>query len=83
MPTTRNRVPRHTAEDINSRIQRDLAFSVQYYTDHKDEIARRLRELDAEWDIERAIEANAAALGFIAPPSASCAAASGWCCRSP
>ena len=65
MPTTRNRVPRHTAEDINSRIQRDIAFSVQYYADHKDEIAKRLRELDAEWDIERAIEANAAALGFI------------------
>jgi hypothetical protein len=65
MPTTRNRVPRHTAEAINSRIQRDLAFSVQYYADHKDEIAKRLRELEAEWDIERAIEANAAALGFI------------------
>jgi hypothetical protein len=65
MPSTRNRVPRHTAEEINSRIQREIAFSVQYYADHKDEIGKRLRELDTEWDIERAIAANAAALGFI------------------
>jgi hypothetical protein len=65
MPTSRNRVPRHTADEINSRIQRETAFSVQYYAGHKDDIGRRLRELDAEWDIERAIEANAAALGFI------------------
>jgi len=65
MPSTRDRVPRHTAEEINSRIQRDIAFSVQYYGEHKDEIGKRLGELDAEWDIERAIEANAAALGFI------------------
>jgi hypothetical protein len=65
MPSTRTRVPRHTAEAVNSRIRRDIACSVQYFAEHKDEIARRLRELDAEWDIERAIEANAAALGFI------------------
>src|SRR5262249_42242095 len=50
--TTRNpsrptptRFPRHTAEEINSRIQREIAFSVQYYADHKDEIGKRLREL--------------------------------------
>lgn len=65
MPSTRNRVPRHTAKEINGRIQRDIALSVRYYASHKDEIGKRLRELDAEWDIERAIAANAAALGFI------------------
>lgn len=65
MPTTRNRVPRHTAEEINSRIEREIAFTVQYYADHKEGIGKRLRELDGEWDIERAIEANAAAFGFI------------------
>ena len=27
MPSIRNRVPRHTAEEINSRIQREIAFS--------------------------------------------------------
>jgi hypothetical protein len=65
MPRTRNRVPRDTAAEIDSRIQRDIAFSIQYYADHRDEIGKRLRELDAEWDIERAIAANAAALGFL------------------
>ncbi|HYD16109.1 MAG TPA: hypothetical protein VEA77_06890 [Hyphomicrobium sp.] len=29
------------------------------------EITRRLRELDEEWDIERAIEANASSLAFL------------------
>ena len=65
MPTSRTRVPRHTADEIDSRIRREIAFSVQYYADRKDEIGKRLRELDAEWDIERAIAANAAALGLI------------------
>src|SRR5262249_35617659 len=65
MPSTRNRVPRHTAEEINSRIQREIAFSVQYYADHKDEIGKRRGEPDPEWDIERAMEANAGALGFL------------------
>jgi hypothetical protein len=65
MPRRRDRVPRRSADEIDSRIQREIAFSVQYYAQHKDEIAKRLRELDAEWDIERAIEANAAAIGFI------------------
>jgi hypothetical protein len=37
---------------------------VRYYAAHPKKIARRLRELDEEWDIERAIEANAAAFGF-------------------
>lgn len=65
MPSTRKRVPRHATEEIDSRIRREIAFSVQYYADRKDEIDERLHELDAEWDIERAIAANAAALGFI------------------
>ena len=37
---------------------------VRHYERHMDEIPARLRELDEEWDIERAIEANAAALAF-------------------
>jgi hypothetical protein len=65
MSSSRNRVPKHTDEEINSRIRREIAFSLQYYAAHKDEIPKRLRELDQEWDIERAIEANAAALGLV------------------
>lgn len=65
MTSTRDRVPRHTDETINRRIQRAIEISVCYYERHPDEVPARLRELDEEWDIERAIEANAAALGFL------------------
>ena len=65
MPTTRNRVPDHTDEAVNRRIRAGMARSVHYYGQHRDEIPRRLRELDEEWDIERAIQMNAAALAFV------------------
>jgi len=65
MPTTRNRVPRHTATDVNRRIQQDIENSVRYYQRHKSQIPRRLQELDQEWDIERAIQANAAVITFV------------------
>jgi hypothetical protein len=65
MATTRNRVPMHTAGDVNRRVQQEIESSVRYYQRHKSQIARRLQELDEEWDIERAIQANAAAVGFV------------------
>ncbi len=37
---------------------------LRHYDQHPDEIPCRLRELDEEWDIERAIEANASALAL-------------------
>ncbi len=64
METTRNRVPVHSPQDANERIRREISASVQYFTGHKDEILTRLRELDREWDIERAIEANASILAL-------------------
>jgi hypothetical protein len=64
MPTTRERVPAHTDEQINRRIRAAMQRSVHYFSHHREEIPRRLRELDEEWDIERAIEANAAAIAF-------------------
>ena len=64
MRSTRNRVPGNTRAEINRRIRRDMAYNVLYYAEHKDGIPERLRELDEEWDIERAIEANAAAIGL-------------------
>jgi len=64
MATTRNRVPLHTAGDINRRIRQETESSIRYYQRHKNQIARRLQELDEEWDIERAIQANAASVAF-------------------
>lgn len=64
MAKTRNRVPVHSPPQANERIRREMSASIQYFTRHKDEIPARLKELDQEWDIERAIEANASVLAL-------------------
>ena len=64
MPSTRNRVPAQTNGKVNRRILQSTEDSVAYYARHRSQIEKRLRELDKEWDIERAIEANASALAF-------------------
>lgn len=64
MTTTRNRVPLHSAESDNRRINREMRANVAYFAEHRQEIAGRLQEIDREWDIERAIEANAAVIAF-------------------
>jgi hypothetical protein len=63
--TTKDRVPAYTAEHVNDRIKRETALRIQKLASNPASIAARLRELDAEWDIERAIQANASALAFI------------------
>lgn len=65
MVTTRSRVPRHTAKYVNWTIQQSIEHSIRYHLKHKSQIPRRLQELDEEWDIERAIEANAAAVSLV------------------
>lgn len=57
---TATRVPRHTADEYNRRIAEQTERSVRFHARHPRGIDRRLRELDREWDIERALEANAA-----------------------
>ncbi|MEY9184329.1 hypothetical protein ABIG06_005919 [Bradyrhizobium sp. USDA 326] len=64
MTTTRNRVPLHSSETDNRRIKRTMQANVAYFAQHRDQIPVRLREIDEEWDIERAIEANAAVIAF-------------------
>lgn len=64
MPTTRERVPAHTSPSVNEKIRQETERRVQFLSEHPAEIPERLRALDSEWDIERAIEANAAALAF-------------------
>ncbi len=58
MLDTRGRVPSQTHNEINERIRAETARSVRYFEGRMDEIPARLRALDEEWDIERAIEAN-------------------------
>jgi hypothetical protein len=66
IPTTACRVPDSTPEPVNQQIrqrtQRDID---QYRNADPSEINQRLAELDAEWDIERVLEANAATVSLV------------------
>jgi hypothetical protein len=63
IPTTLDRVPLNTSSEINAQIGRATTARVdQYTTASAAKIDARLAELAAEWDIERAIEANASSI---------------------
>ena len=65
MASSRERVPAHTDPEVNQRIERETLCNVLFYSSHSEQIPKRLQELEKEWDIERAIEANAATLAFL------------------
>ena len=58
------RVERNTATAINRERQAEIQASLRYHAARPQEIPARLAELDREWDIERAIEANAATVAL-------------------
>ncbi|MDT3685649.1 MAG: hypothetical protein RO009_11470 [Pseudorhodoplanes sp.] len=66
MPSTKRRVPKQTAKSVNARIQRTTEQRIRHFDQNQDQIDRRLRELEREWDVERALESNAAIAGLIA-----------------
>ena len=61
---TRSRVPSHTRQAVNRRIRSDIRERVGRLATRRRDIENRLHELDREWDIERAIEANASVLAL-------------------
>lgn len=63
-PATTKRVSQHTDEAVNQRLRQEAEDRVTYYVENPGLIPARLRALDAEWDVERALEANAATLAF-------------------
>ena len=65
IPSTKERVPAHTAGSVNDRIERDMENRVRRIATDSAAIAQRVKDLDHEWDIERAIEANASTLAFL------------------
>lgn len=61
LPTTINRVPSQSSDFANESIRRATVASIARYKNaSRAEIDERLAELDAEWDVERTLEANAA-----------------------
>ncbi len=62
---TTTRVSRHTPEHLNQRIRDETRRSLVRCASRPQGIEGRLAELDREWDIERALEANASSLVVI------------------
>ena len=63
LPPTALRVERHTDPALNERIREHTDATVQHLESATDEeIAARLDELDAEWDVERLLQLNASVL---------------------
>jgi hypothetical protein len=61
LPRTTDRVPANTAPDVNAAIRAATERRVAECADaDAGAVDRRLAALDAEWDIERVLEANAA-----------------------
>jgi sirohydrochlorin ferrochelatase len=59
-------VPAHTDASANELIRQQTEENIARYRNAGPAaIARRLQELDAEWDIERTLEANAATASLI------------------
>ena len=62
---TRTRVERNTDESVNTMIREEmLARIAKLRYASTDELHERIEELDREWDIERALEANAAGVAL-------------------
>ena len=64
LPATAHRVPEHTADYVNAQIRERTEERLRRYAAYPGGIGDRLRELDQEWDIERALEVEAATLAL-------------------
>lgn len=60
--TSARRVSSQTDETVTERIRQQTERNIVYFAAHPDQIERRLRELDEEWDIERVLETGSSTL---------------------
>src|SRR4051812_8403447 len=64
LPASAERVPAHTAAEVNEKIRRATDESIAYHRAHPEEIEGRLDALDREWDVERALETGSSVLSL-------------------
>lgn len=62
LPDSASRVQRNSPDSFNEIIEQQTISHLESVGTDRPHIEARLKELDAEWDIERAIEANASTL---------------------
>jgi len=67
VPATATRVEAHTSPQFNERVKDDFQERLAAYRsdDRRVLIDSRLRELDREWDVERVLQTNFAALSLV------------------
>jgi hypothetical protein len=66
LPGTDERVPLHTPRAVNDRIHARTLHDVSRFVGADPIfIDERIRELEREWDVERALEANAATVALL------------------
>jgi hypothetical protein len=62
----KERVRENTSEKVNRSIDQKIKQSIELYLPQgKDAINKRVRELEKEWDIERALEVNMPVVALI------------------
>ena len=62
--TSSRRVTGHTDEAVNEAIRRRTEAGIAYFAGNRDQIGRRLRELDEEWDVERMLETGSSVISL-------------------
>jgi len=62
---TTTRVPRHTPDALNERIREKSRLNLIRWGTTGENIEKRMKALNREWDIERVLEANASSLVVI------------------
>ena len=66
LPEARLRVGKHTKDHVQANIREKTRADIRHYASAGPAaIDRRLSELQVEWDIERLLEANAAAFSLV------------------
>jgi hypothetical protein len=64
-PTQGDRVRANTVPEINRRIDEQIERNIRHYSGQtKEEIYRRIQELDQEWDFERVLETMASSVSL-------------------
>lgn len=62
---TATRVNQNTSDRINVKIRLRTQDSIDYFSQHKAEIGDRLKKLDEEWDVERALATGSSTLTLL------------------
>jgi len=65
LASSSGRVPANTPFEANRQINERFHHSVEYYSHHLTEIPERLKHLDREWDVERALAAMSSGISIL------------------